>query len=121
MDSRHEMESVQFEELTEAFRDQLMACLEECALGRHGLFTQRAADDSPDAWPEAALLRELAMALQGIFAQRDERNVLCDEFLDLCTIHGESDPGERKLARAFLDRIEQGEVGMHEQSEARLW
>jgi hypothetical protein len=121
MDSRHEMESVQFEELTEAFRDQLVACLEECAHGRHGLFTQRSAGDSANAWPEAALLRELALALQGIFAQRDERNVLCDEFLDLCTIHGESDPGERKLARGFLDRIEKDEVGMQPETEARRW
>jgi hypothetical protein len=120
MDPRDEMEHEQFDALTGAFRDQLLACLEECARGRCGLFAERAASGA-DAWPEAARLRELAMALQGIFAQRDERNVLCDEFLDLCTIHGESDPGERKLARAFLGRIEKGEVGMQPESEPRPW
>jgi len=120
MDPRDEMEHEQFDALTGAFRDQLLACLEECAHGRRGLFAEAAAS-GPEAWPEAARLRELAIALQGIFAQRDERNVLCDEFLDLCTIHGESDPGERKLARAFLDRIEKGQVGMQTDSEARPW
>jgi hypothetical protein len=49
--------------------------------------------------------------LQAVLAQQEERNALCDEFLDLCSIHGESHPGERKLARAFLERIERGEVG----------
>jgi len=29
----------------------------------------------------------------------------------LCSIHGESNPGERRLARMFLERIEKGEVG----------
>ena len=68
-------------------------------------------DDPEKAWPEAARLRELAVALQAILAQQGERNALCDEFLDLCTMHGESHPGERKLARMFLERIERGEVG----------
>jgi hypothetical protein len=49
--------------------------------------------------------------LQNLLAQQGERNALCDEFLDLCTMHGESHPGERKLARMFLERIERGEVG----------
>jgi hypothetical protein len=56
-------------------------------------------------------LRELAVALQSIFAQQEERNALCDEFLDLCSMHGEYHPGERKLARSLLERIERGEVG----------
>jgi hypothetical protein len=66
-------------------------------------------------------LRELALALQGIAAQQEERNALCDEFLDLCSIHGESNPGERKLARAFLARIENGEVGKQPEAEGRPW
>jgi hypothetical protein len=73
------------------------------------------------AWPEAARLRELALALQGVFAQNEERNTLCDEFLDLCSIHGESHPGERKLARAFLERIERGELGTQPEGERRPW
>ena len=59
-----------------------------------------------------------ALARTGCRAPIDPRPVrasatpLCDEFLDLCTIHGENDPGEPRLARTFLARIEKGEVGM---------
>ncbi len=76
-------------------------------------------DEPEKAWPEAARLRELAVALQGVLAQQGERNALVDEFLDLCTMHGESHPGERKLARMFLERIERGEVGAP--TEEKLW
>jgi len=122
MEARDEVEPSQLEMLAQVFRDQLLACLEECARGRKGLFSaydRRESDD--DGWPEAARLRELALALQGIFAQSDEPNPLCDEFLDLCSIHGESNPGERKLARAFLDRIEKGEVGTKPAEQGRPW
>ena len=57
------------------------------------------------------------MALQGVFAQNEERCALAEEFLDLCSMHGESNPGERKLARVFLDRIESGKVGSPTQEE----
>ncbi len=77
--------------------------------------------DDEGIWPEAARLRELAVALQDVLAQYDERNALCDEFLDLCTIHGESHRGERKLARAFLERIERGEVGTPTEEERKPW
>jgi hypothetical protein len=100
--------------LVAAFRDQLMACLEECARGRLGMFSDRehldaevySANNRP--WPEAAQLRHLAFALQAILAQQEESNPLCDQFLDLCSIHGESDPGEPRLARAFLNEIARG-------------
>ena len=78
-------------------------------------------EDEDRSWPEAARLRELALALQPIFAQQEKQNELCDEFLDLCTIHGESNPGERKLARAFLERIEKGEVGSRPPGEKKPW
>jgi hypothetical protein len=68
-------------------------------------------------WPEATQLRELAAALQAILAQDGERNALCDEFLDLCTMHGESHPGEPRLARAFMTRIDKGEAGSPTQPE----
>lgn len=113
MDPRDEIEPSQLEMLAQVFREQLMACLEECALGRKGLFSDYeglSVGEDEAAWPEAARLRELALALQGIFAQQEESNAFCDEFLDLCSIHGESHPGERKLARALLERIEKGEV-----------
>ena len=70
---------------------------------------------------EAAQLRELAAALQAILAQSEERNALPDEFLDLCTMHGESHPGEARLARTFLARIERGEVGSPTEPERKPW
>jgi hypothetical protein len=111
LDPRDAMPPDQLEMLSRAFSEQLLACLDECARGRRGLFSELVDDGGENSWPEAARLRELAVALQNILAQHEERNALCDEFLDLCTIHGESHPGERKLARAFLERIERGEVG----------
>jgi hypothetical protein len=112
LDPRDAMPPDQLEALSRALSEQLLACLDECARGRRGLFSEYLSEESDeDSWPEAARLRELAVALQSILAQHQEKNALCDEFLDLCTIHGESHPGERKLARAFLARIERGEVG----------
>jgi predicted ABC-type transport system involved in lysophospholipase L1 biosynthesis ATPase subunit len=122
IDPRDEANSEEMVMLESAFSEQLLACLDECARGRRGLFSESVSDqDEGGAWPEAARLRELAVALQSIFAQLEERNALCDEFLDLCTIHGESHPGERRLARAFLERIERGEVGTSTQEERKPW
>jgi hypothetical protein len=124
MDPRDEGEPDQLEMLAQVFCEQLMACLDECARGRRGLFSdvELLGEEGPGgAWPEAERLRELALALQGVLAQQEERNALCDEFLDLCSMHGESHPGERKLARAFLERIERGEVGTQPEGERRPW
>jgi hypothetical protein len=112
----------QLDPLAQAFCEQLMACLDECARGRKGLFSDvELLSDDGESWPEAARLRELALALQGVFAQQERQNALCDEFLDLCSMHGESHPGERKLARAFLERIERAEVGIQPKEERRFW
>jgi hypothetical protein len=120
MDPRDQMEPDEIEKLSRAFSEQLLTLLDECARGRHGLFAEPIDLDEPEkSWPEAARLRELAVALQGILAQQGERNALLDEFLDLCTMHGESHPGERKLARMFLERIALGEVGAP--TEEKLW
>jgi len=124
MDPRDEGEPDQLEMLAQVFCEQLMACLDECARGRRGLFSDvelLSEEGQGSAWPEAERLRELALALQGVLAQQEERNALCDEFLDLCSMHGESHPGERKLARAFLERIERGEVGKQPEGERRPW
>jgi hypothetical protein len=122
MDPRDEVDPNELEMLARAFSEQLLACLDECAHGRKGLFSEYVSEeDEGRSWPVAQRLRELAIALQGVFAQQEERNALCDEFLDLCTIHGESHPGERKLARAFLERIERGDVGTPTQGERKLW
>jgi hypothetical protein len=130
MDPRDEMDPDQLDLMAQAFSEQLMACLDECARGRKGLFSDvdLLGDEGQDlsqsrsrGWPEAARLRELALALQGVFAQQERQNALCDEFLELCAIHGESHPGERKLALAFLERIERGEVGAKPETEGRPW
>lgn len=122
MDPHDQIEPPDLEPLASAFSEQLLACLDECARGRHGLFSEPIDPDQPEkSWPEAARLRELAIALQAILAQQGERNALADEFLDLCSMHGESHPGERKLARMFLERIERGEVGTPTEEERRHW
>jgi hypothetical protein len=122
LEPRDELDGDPLDALAQTFCDQLMACLDECARGRKGLFSDvELLSDEGEAWPEASQLRELAMALQGVFAQQERQNALCDEFLDLCSIHGESHPGERKLARAFLERIERGEVGDQAKEERRFW
>jgi hypothetical protein len=112
MDPRDQTAPEELDELSRVFADQLLACLDECARGRHGLFGEPVGSESDEsAWPEAAKLRQLALAIQSIFAQNEQRHALAEEFLDLCSMHGESHPGERRLARMFLDRIERGEVG----------
>jgi hypothetical protein len=122
MDPRDALDPEQLDSLTGVFRDQLLACLEQCAGGRRGLFSHREALKAGNAeWPEAERLRELALALQTVLGQAAERDPLCDEFLDLCSIHGESDPGEQKLARAFLRRVEEGKVGSKTQEARTPW
>jgi hypothetical protein len=112
MDPRDQLAAPELDALSGVFTDQLLACLDECARGRHGLFGEPVGEENDESgWPEAVRLRELALALQAVFSQNDQRNALADEFLDLCSMHGESHPGERKLARMFLERIERGEVG----------
>lgn len=96
--------------LAAVFRDQLAACLDEAAQGRPGLFGEAVGEEGR-GWPEAIRLRELAMALQSLYAQHEERCALAEEFLDLCSMHGEYHPGERKLARSFLERLTRGQVG----------
>jgi len=122
MEDRECLEIDPLDGLAQTFCEQLMACLDECARGRKGLFSDvELLSEEGESWPEATQLRELAVALQGVFAQQERQNALCDEFLDLCSMHGESHPGERKLARAFLERIERGEVGIQQQEEKRPW
>jgi hypothetical protein len=115
----------QLEALGKAFSEMLVPCLEECARGRWGLFgvNDHVSDAATKylAWPEADRVRDLAVTIQSTLAQFGESNVLCDEFLELCTIHGENDPGEPMLARTFLDRIEKGEVGTKPVEERRPW
>ncbi len=122
MASNDKMDDEQFDSLSRAFSEQLLSCLDECARGRHGLFSEPVGVDEGDTgWPEAARLRELAVGLQGILSQQGDRNALCEEFLDLCTMHGEYHPGERRLARSLLERIERGEVGAATEEKRKPW
>ena len=74
MDPQDPSEPELLDTLSRAFAEQLLACLEECARGRKGLFSDyEPLGDEGEAWPEAARLRELALALQGIFAQQEDR------------------------------------------------
>jgi hypothetical protein len=123
MDPRDMISPDELETLSKVFAEQLLACLQECARGRRGLFSDQEMTEGTDddhAWPEAARLRELAVALEAISHQAGEANALCIEFLELCTIHGEANPGEPRLAREFLARIERGEVGQA-MEERRPW
>ena len=122
MDPHDDSAPDRLEAFSQVFSDQLQACLEECARGRRGLFSDYVSrDEENEAWPEASRLRELALALQQVFAQHEERNALCDEFLDLCSMHGESHPGEPRLARMFLARIDRGEVGTPTEEQKKPW
>lgn len=113
------MDTCQVDTLTNAFRDQLLACLEECIQGRRGMFSSDAQFGGEPDWPEAARLRALAEALPAILAGFSQPAPLIDEFLDLCTVNVEDRQGEQRMARAFLRRIERGEVGTPTQQPAR--
>lgn len=120
IDPRDALPPDELDALDRVFREQLIACLEECALGQSGLFAEAISEEN--AWPEARRLRELAIALQSVYAMHEQRNALCDEFLDLCSISaGEANMSGRRLARAFLERIEKGEVGTPTESEKKPW
>ena len=119
-----ESEADSLETAEQAFADQLIACLEECARGRKGLFSDYEDEtgvEESGGWPEAARLRDLALALQSAAARLGRGNSLAHDFLDLCSMHGEYHPGERRLARTFLERIERGEVGTSGDSGPKPW
>ncbi len=97
------------EQLCAVFRAQLVACLQECAHGRTGLFSEAVSV----AWPEAEQLRSLAVALHTMIAQLRldiAAAAPVEQFLDLCSMHGESHPGEARLARQFLHLLDTGEA-----------
>lgn len=122
--SDREPEAGPLETAEQAFADQLIACLEECARGRQGLFSNYedgTGGEESGGWPEAARLRDLASALQSAAARLGRANALARDFLDLCTMHGEYHPGERRLARTFLERIERGEVDASEDGAPKPW
>ena len=71
IDPRDEINSEEMVTLARAFSEQLLACLDECARGRKGLFSEYVDDDGESAvWPEAARLRESGCRAAG----RSSRN-----------------------------------------------
>jgi len=108
--------------LESAFSEQLLACLDECARGRRGLFSESVSDqDEGGAWPK---LHGSANSRSPCSRSlRNWKNAMrsATNSLDLCTIHGESHPGERRLARAFLERIERGRSGHVDPGGKKPW
>jgi hypothetical protein len=109
MNRRDTIQLEKLEALEAESLERLVPCLEQCARGRWGLFWTF--DYLGEArkywnWPEAGRLRELAVSIQAILGQSGGQDALCQEFLDHCTIHTQNDPGEPKLAQAFLNRME---------------
>ncbi len=115
MNRRDRIQIERLEQLEVEFSELLIPCLQQCTHGRWGLFG--AYDRFPEikAWvsgPEIERVRELAVSIRRIRAASGERNELCEEFLGLCTFHRPNDPGEPKLAKAFLERIEKQHSAM---------
>ncbi len=109
-------EPLNINQLCQIFREQLLACLQESTRGRMGLFSNT--DTRQGAWPEAEQLRALAVALHEMMAQLrldSPAGALIDQYLDLCSMHGESHPGEARLARQFLNWMEAAEKESGEQ------
>lgn len=93
--------------MEQEFQELLIPCLQACAEGRWGLFGTYDAFPGFENWsPGGNRLRELAKSIQFIRSESGERSELCEEFLSLCTFHKPNDPGEPKLAKDFLERIE---------------
>jgi hypothetical protein len=110
MTKRHKIREMRLIEIENEFRPLLVSCLQECALGRYGLFGQNDHLDPEGrywGWPEARRLKELAQEIQSIrleFGQIDEN---CERFLQLCSLRGSNVPGEPKLAAEFLADVRQ--------------
>ncbi len=67
-----------------------------------GIWNLMSDRDETHAWREAARLGVLGACGAAISASGREPNALCDEFLDLCSMHRGMHPGEPRLARIFL-------------------
>ena len=94
-------------ELEGDFLPLLISCLEESARGRWGLFEQ---SSSPEMrrlyrWHEADRLKEMAKEIGELRLEFGARNSLSERFLYYCSLRGPNDPGEPKLAKAFLEEI----------------
>jgi len=92
------------------FRDLLIPALQKCGAGKWGLFgayDRFPAIKNAIKWPEINRLRELAFLIRDLRGEAGDRNELSEEFLSLCTLRKPNDPGEPKLAKAFLARVQE--------------
>jgi len=107
MKKRDKIQARQLEAMEQEFQELLTPCLRTCVAGRWGLFGAYDSFRGFENWsPGGNRLRELAKCIQAIRSESGEKSELCEEFLSLCTFHKANDPGEPKLAKAFLERIE---------------
>ncbi len=74
MDPRDEVDPEQLETLASVFREQLLACLEECAQGRKGLFSHFDGGEEESGWLEADRLAGAGTGVaRGFYARRKNR------------------------------------------------
>jgi hypothetical protein len=107
MKKRDKIRARELEAMEQEFQELLIPCLQTCAEGRWGLFGAYDAFPGFENWsPGGNRLRELPKSIQAIRRESGGRSELCEEFLSLCTSHKPNDPSEPKLAKAFLERIE---------------
>jgi hypothetical protein len=106
MKRRDKIQIERLKQLEAEFSELLIPCLQQCSHGRWGLFGAYDRFPEIEAWPEFERVRGLAISIRAIRAASGERNELCEEFLGLSKFHRPNDPGEPKLAKAFLERIE---------------
>ena len=92
------------------FRPLLISCLEECGNGRWGLFGQMdgAAAASYLHWEDAERLKEIALEIRGLRTEFGLANPIVERFLHYCSLRDSNIPGEPKLAKRFLEEIQNG-------------
>ena len=92
------------------FEPLLFSCLQESARGRYGLFGQND-DRDPEHrywhWPEAQRVIEMANEIQALRSEAGESNILAARLLYFRSLRGSHVPGEPKLAKEFLEEVEQ--------------
>ena len=113
MPKRDKIHQRKLEQLESEFHLLLLACLEECARGRWGLFGQNDAVDPEGrywGWPEAKRLKELAKEIESIRMQFGEGNEECRRLLQLSSLRGANVPGESRLAAELLAELKAREV-----------
>jgi hypothetical protein len=86
----------------------LISALKECASGRWGLFGQNERLDRGGylRWGQALHVRQRAAQIHALREEFGQPNPLVERFLYYCWLRGANVPGEPKLARVLLDKIE---------------